>query len=41
MSKLSAMTIMPRESQRSICICEGMLWEVRMASQPISFMVLI
>ena len=41
MSKLSAMTIMPSESHRSICICEGMLCEVRMASQPIAFIVLI
>lgn len=40
MSKLSAMTIMPSESHTSICIVEGMLWLVRMASLPISFIIL-
>ena len=41
MSKLSAITIMPSESHRSICIWLGMLWLVRMASQPISFIIFI
>ena len=41
MSKLSAITIIPIESQISICHVEGMLCAVRMASHPISFMVRI
>ena len=41
MSKLSAITIMPSESQMSICIVEGMLCAVRIASQPISFISFI
>ena len=41
MSKLSAMTIMPRESQTSICIVEGILCAVRMASHPMSFISFI
>ena len=41
MSKLSAMTIMPSESHTSICIWLGMLCAVRMASQPMAFIVLI
>ena len=41
MSKLSAMTIMPIESHTSICHVDGMLWAVRMASQPMSFIVRI
>ena len=39
MSNDSAMTIMPNESHTSICIWLGMLWAVRMASQPMSFMI--
>ena len=41
MSNDSAMTIIPSESQTSICIWLGMLWLVRMASHPISFIVFI
>ena len=41
MSKLSAITIMPSESHTSISIDEGMLWAVRMASAPISFIIFI
>ena len=37
MSNDSAITINPIESQRSICICDGMLCAVRMASHPIVF----
>ena len=39
MSNDSAMTIMPSESYTSICICEGILWLVRMASAPMRFMM--
>ena len=37
MSKLSAMTIIPMESHTSICMVEGILCAVRMASHPMSF----
>ena len=41
MSKLSAITIIPSESHSSICHVEGMLWAVRIASQPMSFSIFI
>ena len=41
MSKLSAMTIIPSESHSCICIDDGILWDVRMASQPICFIIFI
>ena len=41
MSKLSAMTIMPSESHTSIWSVDGMLWAVRMASQPMAFIIFI